>query len=109
MSIFRKKSIEELNRELESAKKERETSAEIRRLKKEILANKLGRATDILKESYHGAQMLGHEVAKAYSPETQARMAASRRYLLGEGGYPVSYARKPRRRRRRRGARRYSR
>jgi hypothetical protein len=102
MPIFRKKSVEELNRELELLKQERQKSAEIRRLKKEILANKVGRATDILKEGWAGAKALQGEVAKVYSPETQARMAASRRYILGES-YP--YMAKPKRRRRRRARR----
>ena len=73
-----------LNAELNQLELERRISAKKRELKKEIFANKVGRATDLLKDIYHGAQAVRKVVSKAYVPESQARMKNMRKYLLNE-------------------------
>jgi ribosomal protein L29 len=81
MSIFRKKTKEELEKELADLKAKRATSAEIRQLKKAILTERFGKATDLFREGYHGVRAVGREVGKAYSPEAQERARRMKRYL----------------------------
>lgn len=88
MAIFKKKTAEEtvkeLKKEIESLKLQRNLSAEKRALKKELLMQKLGRATDIIKEIYHGGKAFQKEISKAYTPTNEKKVRNMKKVLFGD-------------------------
>ena len=91
MAIFKKKTMEEMEAELKRlqgerdlANRAREIASQKRELGKQILSAKVGRATDVVKGMYQGAQKFRNMVAKAYTPESAARVKQMRKVVLNE-------------------------
>ncbi len=74
MALFRKKSIEEMEKELKDLEEESKYRKRKRELSGQIWKQKTGRATDVLHGMYNNLQKVHHEVAKAYTPENVKRM-----------------------------------
>lgn len=97
MTIFRRKTLEQIRAENEELRRknqvlaeERQLSRENRELKRELLHNKFGRASDVvgevagsLKRVAEGVTPLQQEMKRAYSPRNRKKARAMRKMLIG--------------------------